>query len=177
MARKGEKTQVGQDRSGVVRELPGACCDESAAVEFLERRRWGDEPACPRCGSDSVYQMTSKQTGERQANFRWRCRDCKKQYTVRTGTVMEDSRIPLYIWMWAFWSACRAKKGISALQIKRETGLSYKSALFLMHRIRFAMAPTSDGGGDGDKLTGTVEVDETYHGGRQSISTLTRPPD
>jgi transposase-like protein len=166
MARKGEKTQVGQDRSEVVRELPRACCGEQAATEFLERRRWGDQPACPKCGSDNVYQMTNKQTGERQANFRWRCRDCKKQYTVRTGTVMEDSRIPLHVWCWAFWSACRAKKGISALQIKRETGLSYKSALFLMHRIRFAMAPTSKGGDDGDKLTGTVEVDETYHGGK-----------
>jgi transposase-like protein len=80
---------------------------------------------------------------------------------VRIGTVFEDSRIPLRIWCYAFWKACSSKKGISALQIKRECGLSYKSAVFLMHRIRFAMTPDTK-----EKLSGTVEVDETYVGGK-----------
>ncbi len=76
---------------------------------------------------------------------------------------MEDSRVPLKHWCYAFWAACASKKGVSAKQIQRMTGLSYKSALFLMHRIRFAMAPASD---NGTKLEGTVEVDETYVGGK-----------
>lgn len=159
---KGSKTRVGQDKSDIVAEIPLACADERAAVEFFERRRWQDSPACPCCGSVQVYQMMDSKTGDRQANYRWRCRDCKKQYTVRTGTVMEESRIPLRHWAYAFWSACVSKKGVSALQIKRQTGLSYKSALFLMHRIRFAMAPTKKG----PKLSGTVEADETYIGGK-----------
>jgi len=84
------------------------------------------------------------------------------QFTWRVGSVMEDSRIPARIWLYAFYRACASKKGISALQIKRETGLSYKSALFLMHRIRFAM--TDDGG----PLGGTVETDECFLGGKLS---------
>lgn len=159
---KGSKTKVGQDKSEIVAEIPLACADERAAVEFFERRRWQDSPACPCCGSVQVYQMMDSKTGDRQRNYRWRCRDCKKQYTVRTGTVMEESRIPLRHWAYAFWSACASKKGVSALQIKRQTGLSYKSALFLMHRIRFAMAPT----GNGPKLSGIVEADETFIGGK-----------
>ena len=162
MNAKGSKTKVGQDKSEIVAEIPMACADERAAVEFFERRRWQDAPGCPCCGSTDVYMMRDSKTGERQKNYRWRCRDCKKQYTVRTGTVMEESRIPLRHWAYAFWSACSSKKGVSALQIKRQTGLSYKSALFLMHRIRFAMAPTDDG----SKLSGIVEADETYVGGK-----------
>ena len=103
-------------------------------------------------------------TGERQANHRWRCRDCGKQYTVRIGTVFEDSRIELRHWCVAFWRAATSKKGVSALEIHRQTGVSYKSALFLLHRIRFAMAdsgppPLGSNGGD-------VEVDETFIGGK-----------
>ena len=80
---------------------------------------------------------------------------------MRIGTVFEDSRIPLRHWCYGFWAACASKKGVSALQIKRQTGLSYKSALFLMHRIRFAMTPDRS-----PRLDGTVEVDETYVGGK-----------
>lgn len=74
----------------VIRDLPRACADEAAAVEFMEAQRWGSDPCCPRCGSVDVYQMKDSQTGQRQKNFRWLCRDCKKagekcQYTVRTG--------------------------------------------------------------------------------------------
>lgn len=162
MNAKGSKTRVGQDKSDIVAEIPAACGHEPAAVEFFEKHRWGDSPACPCCGSVEVYQMRDRKTGERQKNYRWRCRDCGKQYTVRTGTVMEESRIPLHNWAYAYWRACTSKKGVSALEIKRHTGLSYKSALFLMHRIRFAMAPT----GNGPKLDGIVEVDETYVGGK-----------
>lgn len=159
--------KVASDKSANVAALPAACTDERLAVEFFERARgWDKSPACPKCGAVKVYQMKNRQ-GERQADFRWRCRACGRQYTVRTGTVYEDSRIPLRHWCYAFWKACSSKKGVSALQIKRETGLSYKSALFLMHRIRFAMADSPDG-----PLTGTVEVDETYVGGKPRLKEL-----
>ncbi len=159
--------KIASDKSAVVAAIPRACADELAAVEFFEQTRgWDKSPACPRCADTNVYQMKDRE-GERQADFRWRCRGCKQQYTVRTGTVYEDSRIPLQHWCRAFWRACSSKKGISALQIKRETGLSYKSALFLMHRIRFAMAESPTG-----PLTGIVEVDETYVGGKPRAKEL-----
>ena len=89
--------------------------------------------------------------------------DCKEQYTVRIGTVYEESRIELRHWCYAFWRACTSKKGVSALEIKRHCQISYKSALFLMNRIRFAMAPDPDS----PKLTGDVECDEMYIGARR----------
>ena len=89
-------------------------------------------PACPRCGDTDVYQMLDSKTGDRQKDFRWRCRGCEKQYTCRSGTVMEDSPIPMMHWCRAFWLACSSKKGISAKQIQRTTGLTYKSALYMM---------------------------------------------
>jgi transposase-like protein len=149
--------------SKLVGEIPRACCDELAAVEFLEAQRWSDTPACVRCGSVNVYQMKDAKTGERNKRFLWRCKDCKEQYTVRIGTVYEESRIPLRHWCYAFWRACTSKKGVSALEIKRQCQISYKSALFLMNRIRFAMAPDVNA----PKLTGVVECDETYIGPRR----------
>ena len=79
-------------KSEVVEQIPLACCDEQAAVEFLERLRWGSEPVCVHCGSAEVYKMSDAKTGERNKRFLWRCRACKKQYTVRIGTVYEESR-------------------------------------------------------------------------------------
>jgi transposase-like protein len=106
--------------------------------------------------------MRDAKSGERNKSFLWRCHGCKRQFTVRIGTVFEDSRIPLKHWCYAFWASCASKKGISAMQIQRQTGLSYKSALFLLHRVRYAMAPARSP----RKLKGTVEVDETYVGGK-----------
>jgi transposase-like protein len=169
---RGSKTKVGQDKSRLVAGIPAACSDEQTAVEFMERQRWGDSSACPRCGDLDVYQMRST-TGERNKRFLWRCRGCKQQFTVRVGTIMEDSPIPVRHWCYAFWAACASKKGVSALQIKRMTGVSYKSALFMMHRIRWAMAGGNDGGG---KLTGTIEADETYVGGKTRSKTRRAVP-
>lgn len=162
MAKERKKQgKVGQDKSEIVGAIPMACADEDAAYEFMEKQRWEDSPCCPNCGDTDVYKMTGRD-GKREKNRRWRCRGCGKLYSVRTGTVMEESRIPVRHWCFAFWAACSSKKGVSALQIKRQTGLSYKSALFMMHRIRWAMAPT----GKGPKLTGKVQVDETFVGGK-----------
>jgi transposase-like protein len=158
-------SKVAGNKTAVERIIPMACADEAAAVAFLEAQRWGDCPNCPRCGDVEVSQMKAKD-GSRNARFLWRCKGCKQQFTVRVGTIMEDSPIPLRFWCLAFYRAAASKKGISALQIERETGLSYKSALFLMHRIRWAMAPANDNepllGANG----GTVEYDETYVGGK-----------
>lgn len=171
---KGVKKTKVQNRSTkndpVIKELPLACADESAAVAFLEKQRWGNSYACPCCGSVNVYQMQDSKTGERQANYRWRCRDCKKQYTVRTGTVFEDSRIELRHWCFAFWRAATSKKGVSALELHRQTGVSYKSCLFMLHRIRFAMADGVEG-----PLSGDVEVDETYVGGKPRYKSSKNP--
>src|SRR5688500_1683369 len=168
--------KVASAKSELEKRLPLACADERAAVEFMEEQRWGDSPACPKCGVvGECYKMTDATTGGRNARFLWRCRACGKQYTVRVGTIMEDSPIPLMHWCFAFWKACSSKKGVSALQIQRQTGLSYKSALFMMHRIRAAMAPANAMepklGIDG----GTVEFDETYVGGKPRR--IHMPPD
>lgn len=131
--------KVAKNKLDVIDYLSIVCTDESAAVEFWERHRWGDNPCCVQCGSTTVYQMKDSKTGGRSKRFLWRCRDCKRQYTVRIGVVLEDSRIPLRHWCYALWQACTSMNGVTALEIRRQTGLSYKSALFLMHRIRFAL--------------------------------------
>lgn len=152
--------RVGEAKSEIVGSLPKACNDETAAHEFMERWRWHGSACCPRCGDTDVSKMKGAD-GKRSDRFLWRCHGCKKQFSVRIGSVLEESRIPLRHWVFAFWASCAAKKGVSSKQVQRQTGLSYKSALFMMHRIRFAMAPTNP-----PKLSGTVEADETYVGGK-----------
>ncbi len=121
--------------SPILRALRRACVDENRAVRFFEKHRWGADPGCPRCGSTAVYKMKDRD-GRRNKDYRWRCRDCKRMYTVRTGTVFEETRLPLRHWAFAFWKACASKKGVSALQINRECEISYKSALFLMSYLQ-----------------------------------------
>jgi len=150
-------------KSGIIEQIPLVCSDENAAVEFFEKLRWGNSPVCAHCGSKEVYQMTDAKTRKRNKRFLWRCRDCGKQYTVRIGTVYEETRLDLRHWCYAFWRASTSKKGVSALEIQRHCQISYKSALFLMNRIRFAMAPDTE---SAPKLNGVVECDETYVGGK-----------
>jgi transposase-like protein len=149
--------------SPILRELRAATASEVLAVEFMEKHRWGNEPFCPRCGVVDVYSMVGV-NGERNKDFRWRCRACKKMFTVRTGSVLEESRLPVRVWVYAFWKACASKKGISALQLSREVEITHRSALFVLRRIRLAMSDPSPA-----KLKGTVEVDETYVGGKPRI--------
>jgi len=149
-------------QSETVAELPVACSDEKAAVEFFERKRWGKTPCCPCCGDTDVYQMKDRKTGERNKDFRWRCRGCGKLYSVRLGMVMEESLLPMRVWARAIWEASVSKNGISALELSRKAQISYKSALFVMNRLRFAMKM----GTNPPKLTGTIEADELYWGGK-----------
>jgi transposase-like protein len=147
-------------KSQVLEALKNAAVDEAKAVAFLEQQRWGDSPRCPRCGDVDVYRMM---TGEqRNKDFRWRCNGCKKMYTVRIGSVLEETRLPVRVWIFAIWKAASGKKGYSALQLSREMEITHKSALFVLRRLRHGMEET-----DPPKLTGTVEADETYVGGKR----------
>lgn len=170
MSKKYRKHQLAN--SPVVEQIPFAYSNELAAVEFLEQLRWDANPCCVKCGSVEVYKMTDAKTGERNKRFLWRCRDCKEQYTVRIGTVYEESRLELRHWCYAFWRAATSKKGVSALEIKRHCQISYKSALFLMNRIRFAMAPDDAA----PLLTGIVECDEMHIGGKPRFKGATKLP-
>ena len=149
-------------RSEIIENMPLACCDELAAVEFFEAQRWGASPVCVHRASASVYKMTDAKTGKRSKRFLSRCRDCEKQYTVRIGTVYEETRLDLRHWCYAFWRAAISKQGVAALELMRYCQISYKSALFLMSRIRFAVAPAPSA----PKLTGIVECDQTFTRGR-----------
>src|SRR5271170_4851798 len=117
MTKRDRKHQLSD--SPVVEQIPVACSNELAAVEFLEKQRWGANPCCVHCGSVDVYKMADAKTGERNSRYLWRCRDCKEQYTVRIGTVYEESRIELRHWCYTFWRAATSKKGVAALEIKR----------------------------------------------------------
>lgn len=151
-----------KNTSPILNALRNASVDEARAVAFLEEQRWGSSAACPICGSEKVYKMRSLSDGGREKNYRWRCYTCRKMYTVRTGTIFEETRLPLRMWVYAFWKACSSKKGISALQLSREMEITHKSALFILRRIRHGLG--SDAASS--KLTGTVEIDETYVGGK-----------
>jgi transposase-like protein len=133
---------------------------EEQARETLEQIRWPNGPVCPHCGS--VENLTRLQGAAHRAGL-FQCNNCGEQFTVTLGTIFEDSHIPLRKWLTAFTLLCSAKKGISALQLQRELELgSYKTAWFMAHRIREAMKREPFAG----LLRGTVEVDETYVGGK-----------
>src|SRR4051812_27103872 len=134
--------------------------DEAKAVEHISESRWPDGVDCPHCGSGKVTLMR----GKTQAGY-WLCNDCRDKFTCRTGSVMERSHVPLHKWLLAFHLMAASKKGMSAKQMERMLGVTYKTAWFLCHRVREAMdgaAPTGPMGGKG----ATVEVDETYVGGK-----------
>lgn len=137
--------------------------DENKAREFLEARRWPDGPVCPHCDCTRVYTLKPKPGSEHPVRPGvYKCGQCRKKFTVRIGTVFEESLIPLNKWLMAFHLLATSKKGMSSHQIRRELGITYKSAWFLTHRIREAMKrePISR------MLDGHVEVDETYVGGK-----------
>src|SRR5579883_1502322 len=121
--------------------------------ELLCRLRWPNGPQCPRCNDSAVELETDKQL--------FYCKRCDYQFTVTAGTIFNDSHLPLEKWFMATLLLCEAKKGISACQIQRTLGISYKTAWYLCHRIRAAMKEASKA-----KLSGTVEMDETYVGGK-----------
>ncbi len=139
-----------------------AFTDEEKGREFLEKSRWPDGPGCPFCGQlDTVKPLGGKSMGPGW----FHCADCRDKFTVRTGSVMERSHIPLHKWLLATHLMTSSKKGMSAHQMHRMLGISYNSAWFMCHRIREAMRPAKYPGPLGGKFK-IVEVDEAYIGGK-----------
>ena len=123
--------------------------EEQFAREHLERVRWGGEPECPECKSRSIYTRTGKRTGM------YDCRDCRKHFSVCSGTVFQKSHMPLHQWIYAIYLLMTAKKGISSLQLSKKLGCTQKSAWFMLHRLRLAC------GSDMEALRGVVDIGET----------------
>ena len=141
--------------------------DEKAAREYLEQIRWPKGVVCPHCGNaDQAKIWKIEENKEKKIRpGLYQCRPCLKQFTVTVGTIFSDSHIPLSKWLVAWYMICSSKKGISALQMQRMLNLgSYRTAHFMMHRIRHALTSEVFT----KKLGGTVEIDETYIGGIQS---------
>lgn len=140
--------------------------DERLAREYFEVLRWPNGVTCPHCGnanSARIYRIAANEEAKVRDGL-FSCQDCKGQFTVRTGHVMESSHVPLTKWALAFRLMASAKKGISAHQLGRTIGVTYKTAWFMAHRIRESMRDTS-----GQKLGGAgkiVEADEVYIGGK-----------
>jgi transposase-like protein len=139
--------------------------DEDAARVLLEEMRWGKDGACcPRCGGADPYRLRPRETSKKPGRKGlYKCKACRKQFTVTVGTVFEDSHIPLSKWLLAIHLLASSKKGMSAHQLHRNLGISYKGAWFMAHRLRYAMAQGPLMG----LMHGQVEVDETYVGGRK----------
>lgn len=127
--------------------------DNRRCVEYVKNLRWQDGVVkCPRCESTHVKELTTRQI--------WQCYGCKKQFSVKVGTVFTDSALPLTKWLTGMWLVMNAKNGISSYEISRSLGISQKSAWHLGHRIREAMA-----NGSIEKMTEKVETDAAYLGG------------
>ncbi len=136
--------------------------DDEAANLYFEGKRWSNGKYCPHCGGFDVVACKDKRP------MPYRCKDCRKHFSVRTGTVLEESRLPLHKWLMAIYMMTTARKGIPSTQMARELGITQKSAWFLAQRIREAWLAADDGGdGSDDKIDGDIEVDETFIGGKE----------
>lgn len=127
--------------------------DADNCINFLTQMRWPNGVECPACGGRELSYLSTRRI--------WKCKACKKQFSVKVGSIMEDSPIGLDKWLAAIWLIANAKNGISSWELHRSLGMTQKSAWFVLHRIRKAMQNGSLG-----KLSGEVEVDETYIGGK-----------
>jgi transposase-like protein len=127
--------------------------DLDVCTDFVAKLRWPDGLVCPRCGSTEYSYLTTRRL--------WKCKGCKKQYSVKLGTIFEDSPLGLDKWLPAIWLIANSKNGISSHELGRALDITQKSAWFMLHRIRLAMQT-----GSFSKLGGEVEIDETYVGGK-----------
>lgn len=133
--------------------------DERAARRHIEERRWHGSPVCPHCGE--VHRVQT-----RKVEGYYRCLACKTDFTVRTGTIFERSHVPLDKWLYAIYLLVTSRKGVASLQLSKEIGVTQKTAWFMLQRLREACGTDSDG--DGGFLSGIVEADETYIGGKEA---------
>jgi hypothetical protein len=127
--------------------------DMDVCIEFMSRMRWSNGPVCDRCGGVEHSYLTTRRL--------WKCKACKRQFSVKVGTIFEDSPLGLDKWLPAVWLIANSKNGISSHELGRALGITQKSAWFMLHRIRLAMQA-----GNLDKIDGIAEVDETFIGGK-----------
>lgn len=127
--------------------------DLDVATEFVAALRWPNGPVCPACGGTEHSYLKTRRL--------WKCKACKKQFSVKVGSIFEDSPIPLDKWLASIWLIANAKNGISSHELGRSVGLTQKSAWFVLHRVRLAMQTKTF-----DRLTGEIEVDESFIGGK-----------
>jgi transposase-like protein len=130
--------------------------DEQVCIDTIARLRWANGPECPACGHKEHYYLATQK--------RWKCKECYKQFTVKLGTIFEDSPIKLDKWLTALWMLVNCKNGVSSYEVAKAVGITQKSAWFVLHRLRFALQT-----GSITKLGGNnvpVEVDETFIGGK-----------
>ena len=149
--------------------------DEAAAYRYLEKARWPEQPVCPHCGSmndhyflkPTTKAVTSEgvegrktRTGNLTPRRLWKCRNCRRQFSATTGTVMHGSKISLRIWLFVIFEMCANKNGIAAREIERKYGIASRSAWFMTQRIREAMKENGK-----PLLSGNIVADETWIGG------------
>lgn len=129
--------------------------DEQTCIDAIAELRWPDGPICPKCGHNEHYYLATQR--------RWKCKQCKKQFSVKQGTIFEDSPVPLEKWLIALWMLVNCRNGVSSYELGRSLGITQKSAWFVLHRLRLALRE-----GNLAKLGGSgseVESDEAYVGG------------
>jgi transposase-like protein len=127
--------------------------DEQVCIDAVAAMRWHDGPVCPHCEAKEPYYLATQK--------RWKCRSCRKQFSVKVGTIFEDSPISLCKWLPALWMLVNDKNGISSYELHRALAISQKSAWFVLHRLRLVLKQNP-----GFQFGGPVEVDETFVGGR-----------
>lgn len=127
--------------------------DVETSIAFVAALRWPDGVICPRCDGSACYRLSTRQL--------WKCRGCKKQFSVKVGSIFEDSPIGLDKWLPALWMLVNCKNGVSSYEIARDLGVTQKTAWFMLHRLRLAVHHKSF-----EKICGHVEIDETYIGGK-----------
>ena len=130
--------------------------NQEKAREYLEAQRWPDGVECPHCGSDKINARKGKRVGY------FTCRNCKEEFTVRTGTIFERSHVPLHKWIYVMYLVVTARKDISSVQLAKEIGVTQKTSWYMLQRIREAC------GDDINDLSGIVEIDEAYIGGKEA---------
>src|ERR1700761_3556605 len=144
------KQHIPEGLMAVIRHLS----DPKVCLDLVAEAKWGTKgPECPKCASKRLSFLSTR--------MMWKCLDCQKQFSVKVGTIFEDSPIPLDKWLCAMWMVANCKNGVSSYEVARALEVSQKAAWFMLHRIRYAMHT-----GSINKMTGTVEADETFIGGK-----------
>ncbi len=136
-------------------EMMEVFSDEQVCIDHLRAIRWKDGAFCPHCGSTKVYHFKD--------NRNHKCGDCRKRFSIRVGTIFEDSKLPLRKWFMAIWLITSHKKGIASTTLAKDLKVTQKTAWFILHRLRHAARTRSFN----RPLQGDVEVDETFHGGKE----------